>query len=264
MVTARAASQRKPHLSDLPKGSYSLQWKRHGDADDAGAERGRNFCTASLSRCADHTGTERSSLAPTRDREQTSRQRHGHTDECAKASSGWRRLQSVLCCRLRQHTNTTDACALQPYDRNYPSRSTSGAATSQVTVADACSLTSPGPEPARSYRGSIPPLPAVQGRHPLPREGARHHPAALRTLGGKRFFRTKILFGNKTLQGSPVERKNWKKMNGVIRKSSSKPNCRLHPHRNSEAQTTLASHILSSQKQRAATRGRVLRVSRAR
>ena len=216
-ATARAALQRKSPLSDLSNERYPFHWKRHGDADDAGAARGRNFSTPSLSNWADLNETERSFLAPTRSRTQPSRQRRGQTDECAQASPGWRRLPSDLCCRLRQHTNTTDACALPPCDRNHPIRPTARAATSQVIVAGVCSRTSPRPGPARRYRDSMPPLPAARGRHPQLCTGARYRPAALRTLRRKRILQSRITFRNKTSLGSPVERKKGKKTNGTFR-----------------------------------------------
>jgi hypothetical protein len=105
MVTARAASQRKPPLSDLSNESYPFHWKRHGDADDAGADRGRNFCTAPLSNWTDLNENERRPSAPTRSRLQLSRQRHGQNDECAHASSGWQRLQSDSYCWPQQYNN---------------------------------------------------------------------------------------------------------------------------------------------------------------
>ena len=51
-----------------PEREQALPLETARRADDAGADRGRNFCTAALSRCADLTENERSFLAPTRGR----------------------------------------------------------------------------------------------------------------------------------------------------------------------------------------------------
>jgi hypothetical protein len=116
--------QRKSPLSDLSESNenQAFHWKRHGDADDAGAARGRNFSTASLSSWADLNETERSFFAPTRSRSQPSRQCRGQTDECElrlAAPSARPMLQAALTVLQRtfggaasHSTTTTTAEAL--------------------------------------------------------------------------------------------------------------------------------------------------------